>query len=80
MRLIKITQQHVRAQLSREELARIVKDPQGFRTAKIMLGVPVDLFTYAKAYSRGGGWWDIMGYAYDGSDVEHILTRLEAQN
>lgn len=35
------------------------------------------LFTGAKAYPLGGGWWRISGYSYDGSDVEKILTKLK---
>ena len=35
------------------------------------------LFTGAKAYNRGGGWWRICGYAQDGRDVERVLRILK---
>lgn len=34
------------------------------------------LFTYAKAYYRGGGWWLIAGYSENGSDVLRVLDAL----
>lgn len=39
-------------------------------------GGEVCLFTYAKAYYRGGGWWLISGYSSDGSDVAEVLQCL----
>ena len=35
------------------------------------------LFSGAKAYYRGGGWWRISGYAQDGFDVERVLRALK---
>lgn len=34
------------------------------------------LFTGAKAYPHGNGWWTISGYANDRSDVNQVLDRV----
>jgi len=34
------------------------------------------LFTGAKAYRRGNGWWTVLGYASDASDVSAIEDRV----
>lgn len=36
------------------------------------------LFTGAKAYYLGGGWWRISGYSWDGGDVDKVLDRLNS--
>jgi len=36
------------------------------------------LFTGAKAYYRGAGWWHISGYHYAGEDVSRVLNRLQS--
>ena len=80
MRHTRITQQHLRVQLTNQQLRSLVAS--GAELDALLchnpqpIGVPITLFSHAKAYCRGGGWLDIMGYAYDGSDVEHVITRL----
>lgn len=34
------------------------------------------VFTGAKAYYRGGGWWAISGYSSSGEDVDKVLDKL----
>ena len=34
------------------------------------------LFTGAKSFYLGGGWWTIAGYAQDGRDVQQVLDFL----
>jgi hypothetical protein len=34
------------------------------------------LITGAKAYYRGGGWWAISGYSWDGKDVDDVIDIL----
>lgn len=34
------------------------------------------LFTGAKAYRHGNGWWTISGYAHDRSDVRSVEDRV----
>jgi hypothetical protein len=34
------------------------------------------LFTGARAYRRGNGWWTIAGYAQDRSDVRAVEDRV----
>ena len=35
------------------------------------------LFTGAKAYRRGNGWWTVSGYAPDASDVRAVEDRVK---
>jgi len=41
--------------------------------ANLLSGDAVLVFTYAKAYYKGGGWYAISGYAHDGSDVHKVI-------
>lgn len=34
------------------------------------------LFTGAKGYYLGGGWWLVSGYSQDGKDVDDVINRL----
>lgn len=34
------------------------------------------LYTGAKIYYRGGGWWKVSGYAHDGDDTQRVARRL----
>ncbi len=33
-------------------------------------------FTGAALYYKGGGWWTLSGYAYDGSDVNELIVAM----
>lgn len=35
------------------------------------------LFTGAKAYRHGNGWWTVCGYASDASDVRRVADRVQ---
>jgi hypothetical protein len=35
------------------------------------------LFTGAKAYRHGNGWWTVSGYASDASDVHMVADRVQ---
>ena len=41
-----------------------------------LVGEAFLLFTGAKAYYHGGGWWQFSGYHYAGKDVKDVLVAL----
>lgn len=45
-------------------------------STNLMSGNAVLAFTYAKVYSRGGGWWAVSGYASDGSDTHKVIKLI----
>ena len=83
LRHTRLRTDHLRVQLTNDQLKSVAQS-----TAEVDAllyndtqpkDVPILLFTGAKAYCRGGGWWDIMGYAYDGMDIERVLSKLNAE-
>jgi len=40
---------------------------------------PVLLFNGAKAYHKGDGWYDIIGYHPQGKDVDEVWAKLESR-
>ena len=76
MRIIELEPKHVKVQCSDEAMCAVAADPEWLRTHAEMRDVPILLTSHAKAYNRGGGWWDIMGYANDASDVRVIVDKL----
>lgn len=44
--------------------------------AKIMKGMTFLATTGAKIHYCGGGWWLLLGYAYDGRDIKKIYQSL----
>lgn len=78
MRIIEYTFQHSRVQVTHEQMSKIVASREEFLRHPVLLNTPVLLQTHAKAYYRGGGWWDIMGYAYDGTDVRQAVALLQS--
>jgi hypothetical protein len=80
MHVKRIKFDHARIQATNPQIMKVAQSEAElnslFYQDQQPLGVPILLFTGAKAYCRGGGWWDIMGYAYDGSDVQRVLDKL----
>jgi len=81
-RAYRIRTDHARVQITNTALSMVAQAPLEVDTLFYRdtqpLGIPILLFTGAKGYCRGGGWWDIMGYVPDGSDVQRVLDRLTA--
>lgn len=61
----------VQATLS--EMKQVAADPADFNSRP----TEQSLFTFAKCYFIGGGWWRVCGYAHDGSDVSRVLDVLD---
>ena len=70
---------HVRAPL--KLMRRIAKDPFTFPTQtsdpRLRDSEAILTATYSKMYYKGSGWWYLVGYAYDGSDVVNLLEALK---
>jgi hypothetical protein len=79
MRIHRISQLHARVQVSNAQMAACTSSPEFYAGVPPIEDVEVLLSSGAKAYFRGGGWWDVYGYAYDGSDIEHVITKLNNQ-
>jgi hypothetical protein len=83
-RAYRIRTDHAKVQISNDTALEIAQsanelDDLFYRDSQPK-DMPILLFTGAKGYCRDGGWWDIMGYAPDGSDVQRVLDRLEAMS
>jgi len=76
MQIIELEPKHAKVQISNDAMCSVAADPDWLRDHVSMRDMPILLTSGAKAYNRGGGWWDIMGYAYDGSDVRVIVEKL----
>lgn len=42
--------------------------------ARCKRGEPYSTLNYAKVYYRGGGWWIISGYHWNGKDTDESLA------
>lgn len=64
-------------QATDDQMRRVFAAPSELELCKKLPDVPFLGVYGTKIYSRGGGWWQIYGYAADGSDTEHVVTKLQ---
>lgn len=78
MRIIRYpNKKFARVQAPASTIRLISAQPSRFPTSPLPIKQEQCLFTYAKAYYDGGGWWHIWGYAHDGSDVDRVLRIID---
>ena len=60
----------------------IAKDPAAFPTTQDdpRLDDAILTVTDSKLYYQGGGWWYLVGYAYNGEDVSRCLVKLNTEH